>query len=207
MVAGGIDVIYPKENTGLYEQIRENGLIVAESPLSTEPIARHFPKRNRIISGLSAGVIIVEASFKSGSLITARLAGEQGRDVYAVPGHPFDPRAQGPNKLISDGAVLVQGANDVLQHLTGFTGGRTLQENQRPATLLEPTANLNEIRENDINDARDLILSSLSTMPVAVDELLRTCQLTIPVMQEVLLELELAGRLQRLPGNRVVLLN
>ncbi len=129
VVAGGIDVVYPRENQKLYEEIIDHGLILAESPLGMQPIARHFPKRNRIVSGLSAGIIVMEATVKSGSLITARMAAEQGRDVYAVPGYPLDPRAQGPNKLIQDGAVLVQNSRDILDKLIDFSGGNTLNDN------------------------------------------------------------------------------
>lgn len=203
VVAGGVDVIYPQENAQLYEQIRASGLIVAESPLGTEPIARHFPKRNRIISGLSSGVVVVEATLKSGSLITARMAGEQGRDVYAVPGFPLDPRAAGPNKLLQDGAVLVQSAQDILQNLNSFTG-RTLQEPKQAETPLAP---MDPGDDNAVENARDEILSILSHVPITVDEIVRNCNMTIPVVQTVLLELELAGRLQRLPGGRVSLIN
>lgn len=201
VVAGGIDIIYPPENETLYKGICAEGLVVAESPPGMEPLARHFPRRNRIVSGLSAGVVVVEATLNSGSLITARLAAEQGRDVYAVPGHPMDPRAEGPNRLLRDGAVLVSSAQDILQTLGTFTGGRSMAENpQFPWIATVPA-------EADIppEDARDQILTTLSLTPLAVDELVRTCHLTIPVVQTILLELELAGRLQRLPGNRVVL--
>jgi DNA processing protein len=201
VVAGGIDIIYPPENEKLYRQIGELGLVVAESPLGMEPLARHFPRRNRIVSGLSAGVIVIEATLNSGSLITARLAAEQGRDVYAIPGHPLDPRAEGPNRLIRDGATLVTRAQDIIQNLGAFTG-RSFDE--KPQFPWIPAAPATE--EIPPEEARDLILSTLSLTPLAVDELVRTCQLTIPVVQTILLELELAGRLQRLPGNRVVLL-
>ena len=207
VVAGGLDRIYPSENTQLYEQICAQGLVIAESPLGTEPQARHFPKRNRIISGLSAGVAVVEATMRSGSLITARMAGEQGRDVFAVPGSPMDPRAQGPNKLIRDGAVLIQNADDILSHLNSFTRtpaqyGLMLQE--APAT---PFIHDENPGENETQTLRDQVLNTLSTTPVTVDELVRTCHVTIGAAQSVLLELELAGRLQRLPGGRVALLN
>lgn len=201
VVAGGIDIIYPPENEGLYRRICQQGLVVAESPLGMEPLARHFPRRNRIVSGLSAGVIVVEATLNSGSLITARLAAEQGRDVYAIPGHPLDPRAEGPNRLLRDGAALVTKAADILQNLNNFTGRSFEEKPQFPWIPAAPAA-----EEIPPEEARDLILATLSLTPLAVDELVRTCHLTIPVVQTILLELELAGRLQRLPGNRVVLL-
>lgn len=206
VVAGGIDVVYPRENQELYEQIKQRGLILAESPLGMEPIARHFPKRNRIVSGLSAGVIVVEATYKSGSLITARMAGEQGRDVYAVPGYPQDPRAQGPNKLIQDGAVLVQRAQDILQAIENYTGGYALRE-QAPQSAPDLTIVPDKLEEKEVEDIRTTLTENLSQMPVGVDELARACHISIPALQMALLELELAGRLQRLPGNRVVLIN
>jgi len=202
VVAGGVDVIYPPENKSLYDKIVFDGCIVAESPVGMEPLARHFPKRNRIISGLSSGVVVVEATLQSGSLITARMAAEQGRDVYAVPGHPFDPRAAGPNKLIQEGAALVQSADDVLKLVHGFhTSTPTLQDG---ADQVWQPAKIDDLQGEEL---RDLILQNISMTPVTVDELVRNCHLTIPEAQVVLLELELAGRLQRLPGNRIVLLN
>lgn len=205
VVAGGIDIVYPRENQKLFEQITEQGLVIAESPLGMEPAARLFPKRNRIVSGLSTGVIVVEASIKSGSLITARMAGEQGRDVYAIPGYPNDPRAKGPNKLIQDGATLVTCADDILQNLENFTAA-TLFDNAHQAT---PSLNIvaTDTDEKDTAEIQNILLQNLSQMPVGVDELARTCHLSIPSMQMALLEMELAGRLQRLPGNKIVLID
>lgn len=201
VVAGGIDVIYPEENRALYEQIRERGAIVAENPMGAAPRPQDFPRRNRIVSGLSAGVVVVEASLRSGSLITARLAGEQGRDVYAVPGFPMDPRAQGPNALIRDGAILIQSANDILTNLAQFRGGG-MREPFHPAYVPEPPAQ--DAPDLPAN-AHDLIMENLSFSPLEVDELVRACQLSVPVIQSALLELELADRVRRHPGNRVSL--
>ncbi|MGQ0526551.1 MAG: DNA-processing protein DprA [Alphaproteobacteria bacterium] len=198
VVAGGIDIIYPEENQRLYHQIREQGLLVAESPFGQKPFAQSFPRRNRIVSGLSVGVVVVEATFRSGSLITARLAGEQGRDVYAVPGHPFDPRAEGPNHLIRDGAVLVRNANDILESLRTFSG-RSLNEPRHPGTVENIFTDEHETPEN----AHHSVLSNLSCTPITVDELIRACHLTIPVVQTVLLEMELAGLIKRHAGNRI----
>ncbi|MCF8496513.1 MAG: DNA-processing protein DprA [Alphaproteobacteria bacterium] len=201
VVAGGIDVIYPEENQGLYEQIRERGLIVAESALGQKPFAQSFPRRNRIVSGLSKGVVVVEATMKSGSLITARLAGEQGRDVYAVPGHPLDPRAQGPNHLIRQGAALVRNAQDILETLNDFSGGG-LREPY--GTVYDAPFPMGE--EADIPaDLQDAVIGHLSFAPSGIDELVRACQVSVPAVQTALLELELAGRVKRLPGNRVSL--
>lgn len=202
VVAGGIDVVYPEENKDLYKEITECGLVIAESPLGQQPFAQSFPRRNRIVSGLSKGVIVVEATFKSGSLITARLAGEQGRDVFAVPGHPFDPRAQGPNHLIRDGATLVRSAEDVLEALTSFSG-HVLREPANTENVFSGTA----LKESEVpQNAQENILEHLSFTPLAVDELIRACHLTIPVVQTILLELELAGRVKRHPGGRISLL-
>lgn len=200
VVAGGIDVIYPEENAALYNDIAERGLIIAESPFGQKPFAASFPRRNRIVSGLSKGVIVVEATLKSGSLITARLAGEQSRDVYAVPGHPLDPRASGPNALIRDGATLIRGADDVLENMINFVPNTLFDIAEKPE--FSSFASDSDIPE----DAQDIILSHLSFTPVTVDELIRTCHLSISVIQTILLELELAGRIKRLPGNRVSLL-
>lgn len=203
VVAGGIDVIYPEENAGLYEQIREKGCIVAESPLGQKPFAQNFPRRNRIVSGLSAATVIVEATMRSGSLITARLAGEQGREVLAVPGSPFDPRAAGPNALIRDGAILIRGADDVLEALRSLSGHMLREPPAAPAFFTQEPVFTDEEAPANLHDT---LVSLLSFTPITVDELLRACHVTIPVLQTVLLELELAGRIKRLPGNRVSLL-
>ena len=205
VVAGGIDVVYPRENQKLFEAIVDHGLVLAESPLGMEPIARHFPKRNRIVSGLSTGVVVVEASLRSGSLITARMAGEQGRDVYAVPGYPGDPRAQGPNKLIQDGAVLVQRADDILKKLIDFSGGNFLNDNNFQEIFTPDEQEL--IDEKETNEIKESILQNMSQLPVGVDELARACHVSIPALQMAILELELAGRVNRLAGNRLVLLD
>ncbi len=202
VVAGGIDVVYPQENTDLFEQIKESGLVLAESPLGVQPVARHFPKRNRIVSGLSRACVVVEATMRSGSLITARMAGEQGRDVMAVPGHPLDPRAQGPNHLIREGATLIRNADDILEIIRNFSG-TALREPLTPVqSFTSAPANDEDVPKN----AQDSVLENLSFTPIALDELIRSCHLTIPVLQTVLLELELAGRIKREAGGRIALL-
>ncbi len=202
VVAGGIDVVYPPENQKLYDKICEQGLVIAESPLGQQPFSQSFPRRNRIVSGLSAGVVVVEATERSGSLITARLAGEQGRDVYAVPGHPLDPRASGPNRLIRDGATLVRDAADILESLNSFGSGM-MREVRAQAAYAAP---LRPVSDGDVETARDMIEQSLSYTPASVDDLIRQSGLPAALVQTALLEMELAGRAQRLPGNRVVLL-
>jgi len=186
----------------LFEQIRETGLILAESPFGTSPQARHFPKRNRIVSGLSRACVVIEATMRSGSLISARLAGEQGREVMAVPGSPLDPRAQGPNHLIREGATLVRDASDIMEAILSFTGqGFREPLYEKPNFTAPPPAN-EDIPEN----ARTIVLDQLSFTPVSVDELIRACHMSIPVLKTILLELEIAGRVKRLPGNRISLL-
>ncbi|MFY8096095.1 MAG: DNA-processing protein DprA [Niveispirillum sp.] len=202
VVAGGVDIVYPPENEGLYRDIAQRGAVLAESPLGTEPQARHFPRRNRLISGLSLGVVVVEAAVKSGSLITARFAGEQGRDVFAVPGSPLDPRAQGCNRLIKEGAGLVETADDIINHLQGALR-RPLSEPS--GSLFRPTTPAQE-DEAELEKARRQVAESLSPSPVLIDEVVRGCQLSAGVVMTVLLELELAGRLQRHPGGQVSLI-
>ena len=207
VVASGIDVVYPEENQKLYEEIAEKGLIIAESRIGAKPYAAAFPKRNRIVSGLSKGVIVVEATRRSGSLITARLAGEQGRDVYAVPGSPFDPRASGPNHLIREGATLIQNADDVMEILMDFSGNMLREPPTQIINFIpriQETQHANDTQSPEIRQEK--ILSHLSFTPISVDELLRACHLTISSLQSTLLELELAGRVKRLSGNRISLL-
>jgi DNA processing protein len=198
--AGGIDVVYPEENTSLYEKIAARGLVVSEQPFGTRPIARHFPPRNRLISGLSLGVVVVEAAPKSGSLITARLALEQGREVFAVPGSPLDPRHRGTNELIRQGAVLCESAADVVESLPGVAAplGEPESGDFGAATAHIPN-------DSELLAARRDVVEKLGPVPVTVDELLRECQLSPAILHMVLLELELAGRLDRSPGNKVAL--
>lgn len=208
VLAGGIDIIYPPENAGLYDRLAESGLVVAESALGTQPTARHFPRRNRLISGLSLGTVVVEAALRSGSLITARMAAEQGRQVLAVPGSPLDPRAQGCNRLIRGGATLVESAEHVIEALAPQIAAPLLRETlplaPRPSSTALPEGG--DGADPDRAGATARVLELLSPTPTAVDELLRDCQLSPPVVLTVLLELELAGRIERQPGNRISLL-
>lgn len=196
VIAGGLDVIYPPENETRQADIAERGLVVAEMPPGTEPRARHFPYRNRIIAGLSAGTLVVEAAPKSGSLITARLAAEAGREVMAVPGSPLDPRARGCNQLIRDGAILIQHAEDVLEALGPI--------DRRAVGVAEERADPPEPPPPD-ERASEEILSLLGPVAVAVDELVRQSGLSAAQVQLALLELDLAGRLDRHAGGRVSL--
>jgi DNA processing protein len=207
VVAGGVDVVYPEENRGLHEAMARQGAIVAELPLGTEPQARHFPRRNRIISGMTLGVVVVEAAARSGSLITARLALEQGRDVFAVPGSPLDPRCRGSNDLLRHGATLTESAEDVLSQLGPLLERRAapgpLPSAHTPATPSWPPAGASEVIGDDAGT--ELILERLGPTAVAVDELVRQCHLSAAVVATLLLELELAGRVERHPGNLVSL--
>ncbi|HVF93752.1 MAG TPA: DNA-processing protein DprA [Sphingomonas sp.] len=197
VIAGGIDVAYPPENAALQERIAADGLLVAEQPPGTEPRARHFPYRNRIIAGLSLGTVVVEAVPRSGSLITARLAAEMGREVMAVPGSPLDPRAQGCNQLIRDGATLVQSAADILDQVRPIDPRAVRSPVMRFASGPAPIA-------ADASDGeRRVIFALLGAVPVAVDELVRQTGCPPAIVQTVLLELELAGRVERHAGNRV----
>ena len=202
VVAGGIDVIYPRENEKLYRDIAEQGAVVAESPFGTEPIARHFPRRNRIISGLARGVLVVEAAEKSGSLITARMALEQNREVFAVPGSPMDPRAGGTNALLKDGAHMATSPADILQVLDSL----------RLTSLRDPAGNDWQGADDSPplsapdDQLRDLILENLSHVPVPLDALIRAVNAPIGAILTILLELELAGRIERPAGNKVNLI-
>jgi len=202
VVAGGVDVVYPEENRTLHGRIASQGAIVAEMPPGTEPIAALFPRRNRTISGLALGTVVVEAALRSGSLITARQALDQGREVFAVPGSPQDPRARGANDLIRQGATLVEGAGDILGVLGPASGGRR----NTPVNRLNQKEYFSDAGPSDMNELRTKILILLSPTPVAVDEIVRQCQLSPATVALVLLELELAGRLERHPGNQVSIL-
>jgi DNA processing protein len=202
VVAGGIDILYPPENAALFDRLATDGLILAEAGPGTEPLARHFPRRNRIVSGLSRAVVVIEAALKSGSLITARYGLDQGRDVMAVPGSPLDPRCRGANRLIRDGARLVEDFEQVIESLEGFGGSHLrFHENLK---FDDQSSESNEL--NDPEKLREQVLALLGPSPVLVDELVRQCHCSAPVMGMVLLELDLAGRLERHPGNRVSLL-
>jgi DNA processing protein len=196
VIAGGSDIVYPPENAGLQAAIADQGLLIAEQPPGTEPRARHFPYRNRIIAGLARGTVVIEAAPKSGSLITARLASDYGREVMAVPGSPLDPRAQGCNLLIREGATLVQSAADVIEAL-GPIGGRTVA--MPPSDYAGPPP-----MDADDSDRR-VVSELLGPTAVAVDEVVRQSGLPPAIVQTVLLELELGGRLERHAGGRVSL--
>ena len=201
VLGGGIDVVYPAENKNLYDRIAETGVLLSEVAPGTQPQARHFPRRNRIISGMARGVVVVEASPRSGSLITARMALEQGREVFAVPGAAMDPRARGTNHLIREGATLTESAEDVFAVLADARAP------ENPKIIVDNQCIINDSMNVETTiSARDEIIAALGPTPTTVDELLRVCQFSQAVVSTVLLELELAGRLERHPGSKVSLL-
>lgn len=203
VLAGGLDRIYPDENIPLAQEILDNGgALLTEMPMGWEPRARDFPRRNRLVSGLSLGVVVVEAAKRSGSLITARLALEQNRDVFAVPGSPLDPRAEGGNALIQQGAKLVTSAADIIESLSTANPAR--------ATLFDPDwepdapgASL-DVPPPSADD-RSRLLEALSTTPVPVDDIIKQTGLAVSAIQTLLLELDLAGRIEWSSGQLVAL--
>ena len=197
VMAGGVDVIYPEENAHLAARIAEIGCLVSEQPMGAVPQTRHFPLRNRIISGLSRAVVVVEAAARSGSLITAKDAADQGREVMAVPGHPFDARAAGCNMLLRDGATLVRHAGDVAEAL-GLPVRPVRVETVQPEPLPGPNPSHRPL--GDIAQVHSQILARLGPSPLAEDQLIRDLALPPSVMTPALVSLELEGRITRAPG-------
>lgn len=205
VIASGIDIAYPSQHQELQERIAAEGLLIAEQPPATEPRGSHFPSRNRIIAGLASGTLVVEAAVKSGSLITARLAAEAGREVMAIPGSPLEPRSHGCNHLIREGAVLVQSPEDVAELLSSFDG--VPRSTFREAAGPDWEAGDFGGEEGGPEESSAADITNLLTMaPVAVDELIRQSGASAAAVQWALLELELAGRLGRHAGGRVSLM-
>ncbi|MEJ5080863.1 DNA-processing protein DprA [Ochrobactrum sp. MYb379] len=207
VLAGGLDRPYPPENLPIYRAIPEHeSALITEMPMGAEPRSRDFPRRNRIIAGLSLGLIVVEAAERSGSLISARMAGEMGRTVFAVPGSPLDPRARGTNSLLKQGATLVTNADDVIEALNPLIGREAIHSDEDQPDLLkqfdEPPEPPHAITTDE---QRDILLDALSVVPIDVDSLVRHTSLDASSAQLILLELDLAGRLLRYPGNQVAL--
>ncbi len=199
VAAGGLDVPYPRENTALIRRIGEEGLLLSEAVPGTRPTARHFPRRNRIVSGLALGVVVIEAAERSGSLITARLAGEQGREVFAVPGSPLDPRSAGTNRLIKQGAHLAESASDVIAVLADSHPPAAEPEREGPFSIAgpqEPKAAPERVRA--------AVRALVGFTPVTLDTLVRETGADAAEVAAAVLELEIAGVLERLPGGRVV---
>lgn len=202
VLAGGVDHIYPQENKDLYFDLAKNGCIIAELPAGSAPSSQHFPQRNRIIAGLSLATIIIESSIKSGSLITAQLALDQGREVFAVPGFPSDPRYKGNNYLLKQGALIVESATDILNNLPNL-------ELKTVANLAEAPGDDYENRSKSIvsisDEMRETILSLLSNVPSDIESLSYSSQIPINMVCVIIVELELANKIHRHPGNKVSL--
>ena len=206
VIAGGIDHIYPKQHADLYKEMAEKGAIIAELPIGSVPKGRNFPQRNRIISGISLGTLVVEAAYASGSLITARFALEQNREIFAVPGSPMDPRCRGTNQLIKNGAVLVESSDDIINSITNF-------ELPEKDTLFESNKEYRGYSTSNkepsdvlLESVRKEIISKLSSTPVNIDDLVTYTGISTNIVLTILIELELAGRLERHSGNKVSLL-
>lgn len=201
VIGGGIDNIYPPENEALYREIAEAGAILSEMPFGMKPLSHSFPGRNRIIAGMTRGVAVIEASLKSGSLITANYALDYGREVFAVPGSPMDPRASGTNGLIKQGAHMLESARDIIANIAPL-GALPLAEPESQG-FAEPVAAMPT--EDTLEKARAEVRRALSPSPTLLEEVLQSTGLTPHLLMAVLLEFELAGRLQRHPGAKVSL--
>ncbi|MDR1561204.1 MAG: DNA-processing protein DprA [Holosporaceae bacterium] len=197
ILANGINIAYPQENLKLYNEIIKKGCIFAEMPFNTSPQPQLFPRRNRIIAGISYATIVIEAAEQSGSLITAKMALEYNRDVFAIPGFPLDPRSVGCNKLIKDGAILVQCAQDILDQIENR---KIIQKNS-----FENKSVTTKISDADLEKTRKKILNSLSSVPITIDELISCIKVSPQEVLTALLELELANKIVRLHGQRICL--
>jgi DNA processing protein len=195
VIGTGIDIVYPARNRALAHQLADNGCIVSEYPLGMPAIAANFPRRNRIISGLARGVLVVEAAAQSGSLITARMAAEQGRDVFAIPGSIHSPLSKGCHQLIKQGAKLVESAQDILEELKHYPDMQS-QSNKQPPSKANTTREITTTKDPVI----DQLLTALGFDPVAADTLAQRCNLDAATLNAQLLTLELAGLLEMLPG-------
>ena len=205
-VAGGLDQPYPPEHAELQARIAERGAVVSEAPLGTAPQSRHFPRRNRIIAGLSLGLVVVEAALRSGSLITARLAIEADRELFAVPGSPLDPRCRGSNDLIRQGAHLVESAEDVLANLPNDPRDKGLARSPMfgRAGFADADPVLHDAPEMDLAGAQEKLFALMSPSPTELDDLVRRSGLPAQSVMAALMQLELAMRVEFMPGNRVV---
>ena len=195
VLAGGLDNIYPPEHEDLHARIAEHGCLVSEMSCGFKPRAQDFPRRNRLISGITLGVLVVEAARRSGTLVTARFAGEQGREVFAIPGHPLDPRAEGTNQLIKTGATLVTKPHDILEALEPLTGIGSRAFKEPAAVMPEPQATPTPpptVSEKE----REAVLTALGPAPIDINELMRATELPIAATRAILMELDLAGRIE-----------
>lgn len=198
ILAGGVDQIYPPEHQNLYQKIREQGVLMSEMPLGFSAGAMHFPRRNRLVSGVSRGVLVVEAALKSGSMITARCANEQNREVFAIPGSPLDPRCRGGNRLLKDGAYLVETSEDILHTLMQFSPPSPLSEgvDQEEPVYLDT--------ETDCSTLLHILLNDIDSTPLPIDQLRRKHNVSPGLFTLVLVELELSGFIRQLPNQTVI---
>lgn len=210
-IAGGLDRVYPSEHSALQAEIAEKGCLVTEAPLGTTPQSRHFPRRNRLIAGITLGSVIVEAAFHSGTLITARLAQSYGRELFAVPGSPLDPRSRGSNALLRDGAILTETVSDILAHLPGHGVSGLSRPSNGPAphapytvASLTPARKPPPDRPPPSEKALEHVRELLSPTPIPVDDIVSRCQFSVSAVVAALSELELGGFAALLPGGQVV---
>ncbi|MCV6599572.1 MAG: DNA-processing protein DprA [Alphaproteobacteria bacterium] len=207
VLGGGVDVIYPKENLNIYNEIKTKGLIISEVPMGTQPIARHFPKRNRIVAGLSRATVVIEAKLQSGSLITAKQALDYGRDVMAVPGHPMEPKAKGTNSLIQrQGANLVTSANDIIEAMDKMIKP-LFKEEDLLSFDFEPIQT-KEVNIEDLDETKDILLNEyINYVPIEINSIISDSKMPVNLILTALLDLELAGRIETHSGNKVSLLS
>lgn len=207
VIAGGINNIYPKENEYLYKEIYEKGIVMTEHTFDQIPSSENFPRRNRIISGLSLGVVVVEAMQKSGTLITSRFAIDQGREVFAVPGSPLDPKYHGTNSLIRDGATLVQSADDVISSINSILERRTVFYSDSAEDSFRNKAPKTDMpSENELSEARKMVAEKLSYSPIDIATIIEESCMPSHLINIAILELELAGKAERTCGNKIALI-
>lgn len=208
VIAGGLDNIYPKENEALFNKLKEEALIITENQIGVKPKSENFPRRNRIISGLSQGTLVVEAAIKSGSLITARYAAEQGRDVMAVPGFPLDKKSEGTNKLIKNGASLITNISDIIA-LTEFNSTQKIKQQnlfkEEEKALLYETSLEQEIYEEQPENISEIIFNKISSSPIHIEDIASQTKLNIQTINSFLLEYELEEKIIREPGGKIAL--
>ena len=205
VIAGGIKHIYPKENIRLYEDIYEKGLVITEQPINLSVLAQHFPQRNRIIAGLSLGVLVIEASKKSGTLITTRFALDYNREVYAVPGSPLDFKSEGTNKLLKQGANIALSPDDIIRDLNTIVQQRASFVSDK--TLMFTDRSLKSVPSDaELSLYRDKLIQALSHSPILIDDIIKQLKIPVKILNCLLIELELAGKICRLAGNKVCLI-
>lgn len=204
VVAGGIDIVYPRENTELYHQISKKGVIVSELPFGVPPRSSNFPQRNRIISGLSLGVLVAEATLNSGSLITAKYAIEQNREVFVIPGQPIDPRSQGCNKLIKEGAILIESANDIITEIYKSSSTNLFNNSVNDSVN---TYEWNNVKKENKNELAQQILNKIGSTPVLLDDLIKSVGASVQAVNVVLTRLELIGAIRRDYGRVIRIMN